>query len=814
MSFILLVLLFGSFLIVNVHGYDDWYNVSSPTNNQLNSIDFLNDNYAWAVGNDGAIIHWNGTNWRNYSPSPAPNRNYYSVDMINSNDGWAVGSGGRIIRWNGTDWNTMISPIPETDGLYSIEMSSPSVGWAVGSGGRIIRWNGVMWSIVPSPTGADFFDLDMISPVDGWAVGSDGTIIRWNGASWSTISSPTVNDLKALQMISSSEGWAVGNSGTIIHWNGTSWSTVSSSTVNDLESLVMVSYLDGWAVGSDGTIILMDDGIWGTYASPTGNDLKSMYMVTPIEGWAVGSSGTIIRMKELRTPIASFSFSPSIINAYEIVNFDGSDSRDTDGPIISYEWDFGDGNTGTGITTSHSYALDGMYTVTLTVIDEDELIDTTQRTITVNPSVLIPPNSSFIYSPSSPEVGEIVSFDASSSSDPDGIIVEYEWDFDDGGIDTGIITSHSYASVGVYTVTLTVTDSDNLKHTTQRTITINPIDTISPISSFTYSPPSPEVGEIVSFDASSSSDPDGIIDGYDWDFGDGSGGSGVMVSHSYALDGIYTVTLTVIDEDELIDTTQRTITINPVDSIPQDQTYVPGVEPGNWFDYTVTSVFNDSPNLQVPNEFESASEAERMRLTVTSVEEGKIGYCISLHFENGTTLDFPEVSCDVVTGEIDRGDEESMVLLFVASNLDPEDRVRPDVESYFTGSYMQSFEDEERQINYISQNFSFGLSIKNEMHFEKVTGAPTYIYQSIYNDTANYLIGEVTISLFDSDTLGIPESAPGNDFPTSLLIILIVASLVLIILIVISFRKRNSNNDNFKGKSFPSTMVTCVLTFF
>lgn len=72
-----------------------------------------------------------------------------------------------------------------------------------------------------------------------------------------------------------------------------------------------------------------------------------------------------------------------------------------------------------------------------------------------------PPTASFTYSPSAPEINEIITFDASASSDPDGEIARYEWDFGDGTYtnETDPTTTHAYNETAIYTVTLTVIDN-------------------------------------------------------------------------------------------------------------------------------------------------------------------------------------------------------------------------------------------------------------------------------------------------------------------------------------------------------------------
>ena len=86
-----------------------------------------------------------------------------------------------------------------------------------------------------------------------------------------------------------------------------------------------------------------------------------------------------------------------------------------------------------------------------------------------------PPTVVFTYSPTSPDEGQVVSFDASGSTDPDGNITAYEWQFGDGDTGTGVTITHQYASAGSYAVVLTVTDSEGLIHQTVQTITVSSI---------------------------------------------------------------------------------------------------------------------------------------------------------------------------------------------------------------------------------------------------------------------------------------------------------------------------------------------------
>jgi len=79
-------------------------------------------------------------------------------------------------------------------------------------------------------------------------------------------------------------------------------------------------------------------------------------------------------------PVASFAY-----NCLDITcSFDASGSSDPDGSIVHYAWDFGDGNTGSGVTASHIYAAPGTYSVVLSVTDDDGATDSDTQNVTVS----------------------------------------------------------------------------------------------------------------------------------------------------------------------------------------------------------------------------------------------------------------------------------------------------------------------------------------------------------------------------------------------------------------------------------------------
>jgi PKD repeat protein len=249
-------------------------------------------------------------------------------------------------------------------------------------------------------------------------------------------------------------------------------------------------------------------------------------------------------------PDASFTYSPESPEYDETVTFDASASSDSDGTIASYSWDFDDGSTGTGKTTTHSYDSVGNYGVTLTVTDNDGLTDTDTKNVFVIATgvVLTPPEASFTCSPETQTINEPIDFDASGSSDTDGTIQTYSWDFGDGNTGTGSTTSHSYGSTGNYGVTLTVTDNDEQTDTALKEVIIisSGQEDITPPVASAGNDMNVKAGSKVTFSAAGSSDNVGVVS-YEWDFGDGTTGTGLTSTHTYGKEGNYTVSLTVTD---------------------------------------------------------------------------------------------------------------------------------------------------------------------------------------------------------------------------------------------------------------------------
>jgi PKD repeat protein len=206
--------------------------------------------------------------------------------------------------------------------------------------------------------------------------------------------------------------------------------------------------------------------------------------------------------------------------------FDASASVD-DGSIVRYEWQFGDGTTATGKTTSHNYASASSFTVDLTVIDDSGTRATTRRTLPVA-SFTVQCNGLYCF------------FNGIGSYPPDGIAA-YTWSFGDGTVGGGAQAGHRYMSAGTYTVTLSVRDHSGVTDTERTTLTVT---NRPPLAAMQFSCDS----LTCTFTGSPSWDADGAIVSYAWSFGDGTQAAGVSVTHVFAAAGTYSAVLTVTDD--------------------------------------------------------------------------------------------------------------------------------------------------------------------------------------------------------------------------------------------------------------------------
>ncbi|HLG00895.1 MAG TPA: PKD domain-containing protein, partial [Acidimicrobiia bacterium] len=254
----------------------------------------------------------------------------------------------------------------------------------------------------------------------------------------------------------------------------------------------------------------------------------------------------------LRRPVANFTFSPAAPNETQTVQF--TDTSSDEGTITAWGWSCTDGFTSTQQNPSHKFADGGSYSCTLTVTDNDGLVDDETKTINVSH---VAPVANFTQDDNGSGVVQFTDTSTHPNA-PDAPPTgwTYAWDFDNNGTtdSTQRNPSHDFgANPTNSTVKLTVTDNDGESDDQVRTLRW-------PLADFTFSPSAPNETQTVQF-ADASTDPDGTITARAWTCSDGFTSSQTNPSHRFDDGGSYTCDLRVTDNDNLDDTVSKAVSV-------------------------------------------------------------------------------------------------------------------------------------------------------------------------------------------------------------------------------------------------------------
>jgi PKD repeat protein len=256
-------------------------------------------------------------------------------------------------------------------------------------------------------------------------------------------------------------------------------------------------------------------------------------------GESTNYTGSITVTMPNVAPIVSLSHTVSSLTA----SFTTTVSDET---AVTYLYNFGDGTTSTESRPTHTYAANGTYTVSLVVTDTAGL--TTQKSTTVT---VVKDNVAPVVSLSHTKNNLVVNF-TSTVIDEDSIA--YNYNFGDGtGTSSLPNPSYTYANSGTYAVTLTVTDSRGASTVKTETVTVTKAN-VNPIISFEHAASDLQVTFISTVD-----DEDAVT--YSYNFGDGTTSTQSDPVHAYAVEGTYTVTLTVTDSRGGVSTYSNNVTV-------------------------------------------------------------------------------------------------------------------------------------------------------------------------------------------------------------------------------------------------------------
>ncbi len=375
--------------------------------------------------------------------------------------------------------------------------------------------------LLPSTT-YDFYVRDSCSATDKslWVGPQSATTFNCvNGCGYTLKLSDTFGD-----------GWVAGGANPNHVVNITIGNITTSYTMlNGFDTIIPINVCDGDTI----IVNFVDNGNWDDECGVELLDATNNVVYTGTAPLTPGQlfTGSANCNNPCPTPTATFSNSPNLLS----VGFDASGSI---GNTLTYSWDFGDGSFGSGVTPSHVYGQDGVYTILLTITDLCGQTDTISQTITI----CGPLSANFSWA----QNGLDLTVDGSLLTNA----LSWNWTFGDGGTDTGSVVTHPYATSGTYSVMLTVTNLCGVSADTTIIITV----CIEPTALWSYKVLSSGSGGMtVQFDGSGSTG----ANNYFWSFGDGGTNNvSAIPVHTYNVPGLfYVVTLIVTnncgDDDTL-----------------------------------------------------------------------------------------------------------------------------------------------------------------------------------------------------------------------------------------------------------------------
>lgn len=233
----------------------------------------------------------------------------------------------------------------------------------------------------------------------------------------------------------------------------------------------------------------------------------------------------------------------------------------------SYEWFFGDGNSGSGLSTTNTYNTSGSYTVLVKVKNNNQILGQSSLAVTAVGQSVTPVPSFFAQQTNATTTGNFYSFNSTSSL-ARGTINSYVWDYGDGTSGRGSFSTHTYLQTTAnqtFAVKLTITSDAGCLASKTQTINVPAGYTISGGFSAVSTSHCAPSKEVFTFTGPTNGVPSGVV--YTWDFGDGSSITGNPITKSFTFPNSYNVILTIT-----LNNAQLYRVLQPVTSFGQNAT--------------------------------------------------------------------------------------------------------------------------------------------------------------------------------------------------------------------------------------------------
>lgn len=334
-------------------------------------------------------------------------------------------------------------------------------------------------------------------------------------------------------------------------WGDGPVSTIEFEPANAGKGGVVLAYNDAPTEAAAGSRVLVRDFVGEYLVYQVEGGMLRLRLDGYAEAMELGAAVSLPIQTGEGAPIASFEYAPSNPKTTDTIRFTDRSSDDT--LVVLRLWRFGDEGSSVLPNPTHRFTTPGAYVVTLNVTDTDRQQSETSLIITVGNAEPVP---DFDFWPKIVTTQTMVAF-TDESTDTDGSITSYAWDFGDGDVSDDRNPIHKFNASGAITVTLTTTDNLGGVSSISKIIDVR---NTPPLARFNYSPNDIMTLVPVQFQ-DNSEDSDGVVVHREWKFGDGSNATGAAPVHVYGRPGLYTVSLTATDNAGDSDTTTTQLSV-------------------------------------------------------------------------------------------------------------------------------------------------------------------------------------------------------------------------------------------------------------
>lgn len=255
----------------------------------------------WAVGSDGAIVHWDGKELELVASTTT--RSLHAIGGTGPDDIWATGDEGTTLHWDGRRFEFVQRWESET--YLGISAIAPDNVWIVGvvptdRTGIVRHYDGATWSAAEVPGTASLWEVWSSAPDDVWFVGTNptqgGVVYRGNGTDFDRIEFDG-KPLRGIWGDSAEDVWVQPYDSAPQHWDGSTF-TAEESEHDDERGMLGTwgaAPDDVWAVGLHGKIKHWDGEVWEIMEPLVDEPLWSVWGSRSDDVWAVGGGGAILR---------------------------------------------------------------------------------------------------------------------------------------------------------------------------------------------------------------------------------------------------------------------------------------------------------------------------------------------------------------------------------------------------------------------------------------------------------------------------------------------------------------------------------------